>query len=205
MEKSIFLFRRNPNRGPDDFEHHYINNHALLGKRLTRCLRGYTVNLVGGGGFPAAVTEHWVPTVMDLLTPSIAYDNMDDFNAVLVDDQSMFSGFDLYVVTGEELVAGGPIPEAPLEQATPGAKLIEHIASLENRPSPNPKAVRVVDNVVSHRLTMNEDYSWNRSEPEMGLIRMSWFADIQDVGEIGPDAWLTREYRFIEPLAWDAA
>ena len=72
MQKSIFLFRRKPDRSPDNFDHHYINNHAVLGKRLTRCLRGYTVNLLGGEGYPAAVTEHWVPSVMDLLTPAIA-------------------------------------------------------------------------------------------------------------------------------------
>ena len=205
MEKSIFLFKRHPNRSPDDFKHHYINNHALLGKRLTRCLLGYTVNLMEGEGYPAAVTEHWVPTVMDILTPSIAYENMDDFQAVLEDDQSLFSGFELYVVTGEKLVVGGGIPSAPLDQLTPGVKLIQRIAGGGNLPSPHPEAVRVVDNIVSHKLTLADDFSWNKSEPEMGLIRMSWFKDRAAIGETEEGDWLTQEYRFIAPPPWSEA
>ena len=204
MEKSIFLFGRNQDRSPAEFRHHYINNHAKLGKRLTRCLQGYTVNLIDTDGDPAAVTEHWVPTVMDLLTPAIAYASMDDFNEVFVDDQSLFNGFELYVVTSEIVVVDGPIPASPLEQATPGVKLIERLADAADLPAPNPAAVRVVDNVVSHKLTMTEDYNWIEGEAEMAIIRMSWFADGNDLPGAGERGWLTQEYRFIAPPAWDA-
>lgn len=205
MEKSIFLFGRNQDRSPAEFRHHYINNHAKLGKRLTRCLQGYTVNLVDTDGDPAAVTEHWVPSVMDLLTPAIAYASMDDFNEVFVDDQSLFSGFELYVVTGENVVVDGPIPSAPLEQGTPGVKLIEQLTEAADLPAANPRAIRVVDNIVGHKLTMTEDYNWIEDRPEMAVIRMSWFEDGNDIGTAGGSGWLTQEYRFIAPPAWGAA
>lgn len=205
MEKSIFFFRRNPDRSPGEFDQHYINNHALLGKRLTRCLLGYTVNLLGGEGYPAAVTEHWVPYVMDLLTPKIAYETMDDFNVVLADDQSMFSGYELYVVKGESQIVGGPIPPAPLETATPGIKLIERFADATRLTQPQPGAVRVVDNAVSHKLIMGDDFIWKCSEPEFGIVRMSWFTDRNAIGEIGENDWLMQEYRFIAPPLWTEA
>lgn len=205
MEKSIFLFSRKQDRSPAEFKQHYINNHAKLGKRLTRCLQGYTVNLIETEGNPAAVTEHWVPTVMDLLTPAIAYASMDDFNEVFVDDQSLFSGFELYVVTGENLVVDGSVPLAPLEQCTPGVKLIERLVDTTDLPAPHPAAVRVVDNIVGHKLTMTEDYNWIEGEAEMAIIRMSWFTDGKDLPGAGEKGWLTQEYRFIAPPAWDAA
>lgn len=202
MEKSIFFFRRNPDRSPADFAHHYITNHAVLGKRLTRCLLGYSVNLLGNDGYPAAVTEHWVPRVMDILTPAVAYESMDDFNQVFIDDQSLFSGFELHVVTRENVVVGGSIPSAPLEQVTPGIKLIERFADAASVPPPASRAVRVVDNVVSHKLTMAEDFSWHETKADMDVIRMTWFEDRADVGETGVNAWLTQEFRFIAPPVW---
>lgn len=205
MEKSIFFFRRKPDRSPAEFDHHYINNHAPLGKRLTRCLLGYTVNLLGTDGYPGAVTEHWVPAVMDILTPAIAYESMDDFNAVFVDDQSLFSGFELFVVTSENIVTDGPIPSAPLDQRTPGIKLIERFADAASLPPPHAGAARVVDNIVSHELKMTDDYSWNTSKAEMDVIRMSWFEDQADIGKIDGIGWLTQEYRFIAPPTWTDA
>jgi len=205
VEKSIFFFNRHPDRSPDNFEHHYINNHAVLGKRLTRCLLGYTVNLRAAAGWPAAVTEHWVSSVMDLLTPAIAYENMDDFNAVFVDDQSMFQSFDLYVITDETLFVNGAIPPAPLEKMTPGVKMIERFDDCCSLPPPHPKAVRVVDNTVSHKLALADDFSWNKVDPGMRVIRMSWFKDVADVGEIEEAAWLAQEYRFIAPRSWPEA
>ena len=203
MEKSIFFFRRHPERSPADFDRHYIHNHAPLGKRLTRCLLGYTVNLLGGDGYPAAVTEHWVPRVVDILTPAVAYETMEDFQAVLVDDQSLFGGFELYVITDERTIVDGAIPSAPLDALTPGAKLIERFADASRLPPPRPGALRVVDNTVSHELTMAEDYSWLENKANMDVIRMSWFDDRTDLGDIGESGWLAQEYRFIAPPAWN--
>jgi len=50
MEKTIFLFRKHRDRSAADFARHYIHNHAPLGGRLTRCLLGYTVNIVDRTG-----------------------------------------------------------------------------------------------------------------------------------------------------------
>ena len=204
MEKSLFFFRRKPERTPEDFTHHYITNHAPLGKRLTRCLRGYTVNIVDADGFPAAVTEHWVPAVMDILTPSIAYASDEDFKAVLEDDQSLFSGFDLYVVTQERIVVPGDI-DTPLEQRTPGSKLISTHADADNLPPPPNRAYRVVDNLVSHKLVMTDSYEWEVADAGCQVIRMAWFATAEDVGAEAAGALPTSEYRFIAAPSWEDA
>ena len=204
MEKSIFFFRRKPDRTPANFAHHYITNHAPLGKRLTRCLRGYTVNIVDTDGFPAAVTEHWVPAVMDILTPSIAYASDEDFMTVVEDDQTLFSGFDLYVVTQERVVLPGDI-DAPLEQRTPGVKLISTHADADNPPPPPAGAWRVVDNLVSHKLVMTDSHAWEVADAGFQILRMAWYATAQDVGADAAGALKTAEYRFIAAPSWDAA
>lgn len=207
MEKSIFFFRRNSDRTPENFARHYITNHAPLGKKLTQGLRGYTVNIVHGDQFPAAVTEHWVtPDVMHLLTPARAYKSMEDFQQVLADDQSLFGGFDLYVVTREEAIVPGPPIDFPLEQRTPGTKLIQTFADANNLPQPPSGAYRVVDNLVDHQLVMTENYDWIRADPAAQVIRMAWFADVKMMGEEAGDALSASEYRFISaPSSWDGA
>lgn len=207
MEKSIFFFRKHPNRTTENFAHHYINNHAPLGKKLTQGLRGYTVNIVDGDGFPAAVTEHWVvPDVMHLLTPAQAYKSMEDFQQVLADDQSLFSGFELYVVIGENIIVDGTQIDSALEQRTPGIKLIQTFADADNVPPPFPRACRVVDNLVAHQLVMTDSYDWEKVESAARIIRMSWFADMESVGEDTGDALRASEYCFIgAPSSWEAS
>ncbi|HKT84744.1 MAG TPA: hypothetical protein VJQ77_01515 [Novosphingobium sp.] len=204
MEKSIFFFRRKPDRTPEDFAHHYITNHAPLGKRLTQGLRGYTVNIINTDGFPAAVTEHWVPDVMHLLTPSRAYASAEDFNQVLQDDQSLFSGFDLYVVTQERTVVPGPTIDSPLEQRTPGTKLIWTYADAGNLPPPASSAYRVVDNLVSHKLVLTDSYDWEVADAGFEIIRMAWTVD-DDLGKEASGALSAAEYRFIAAPSWDVA
>lgn len=201
MEKTLFFFRRNPERDPANFEHHYITNHAKLGKKLTRCLLGYTVNIVKSANGPDAITEHWVPRAMDILTPDIAYASVDDFNEVWADDRTMFSGFDLCVVVDQIETVPGPQPDAPLETATPGVKLIWTYADLAGAPPPPAGARRVLDNVIGYRL-LHDGEGWQKLAPDFGLVRMAWFDDLAQVGAAADDAIVTTEYRFIAAPDW---
>ena len=205
MEKSLFFFRRKPDRTPENFAHHYITNHAPLGKRLTQGLRGYTVNIIETDGFPAAVTEHWVPDVMHILTTSLAYASAEDFKQVYEDDQSLFSGFDLYVVTQERVLVPGPPIDSPLARRTPGTKLIWTYPDAENLPPPPSCAYRVVDNVVSHKLVMTDSCDWEVADPGCQIIRMAWTFDAGSLDEDTAGALSAAEYRFIAEPSWDAA
>lgn len=203
MEKTLFFFRRNPQRDPQDFEQHYINNHAKLGKRLTRCLLGYTVNIVKSANGPDAITEHWVPRAMDILTPDIAYASVDDFNEVLVDDRTMFSGFELYVVVDQIETVPGPQPDTPLETATPGVKLIWTYADAASAPPPPASACRVLDNIVGYRL-VHDGQGWQRLAPDFRLVRMAWVDDVTQAGPAANTAIVTTEYRFIPAPQWES-
>jgi hypothetical protein len=201
MEKTVFLFNRHPDRSRENFAHHYIHNHAPLGARLTRSLRGYTVNIVETPGAPDAVTEHWLSAASDLLTPSIAYATQGDFDAVVADDRTLFSDSILYVVVEETCRVGRKDPDVPPGMATPGAKLIWLWRSADEAPPPPVGARRVVDNRVGYRLVF-EDGERKRVEPEHTFIRMAWFDRPVVDGEVANGALVTKEYPFIEAPAW---
>lgn len=202
MEKTVFLFRRHPSRDREAFGRYYVEKHAPLGKRLTRCLLGYTVNLVQTEGGPAAVTEHWVPQAMDILTPEKAYATQEDFEEVLRDDQNLFDGFDLYVVEEEIYsVPGEPLP-APLGAETPETKFIWFIENANPVPAPPAGARRVVDNRVRHRLVYR-DGGWTAVAPEFALIRMAWAGDADRLGTAAADALVVKEHCFISAPRWE--
>ena len=200
MEKTIFLFTRHPGRTPADFAEHYITHHAVLGRTLTRCLTGYAVNLNEGEGWPDAVTEHWCPSAMDLLTPLKAYATMADFETVLADDRTMFAGFALYVVDREvEVVAAEPLPFVVGEE-TGECKTVSMLASADALPPPPPGARRVVDSHVSYRLAYDEALRRMAPVPsDIAVFRMAWGPDGAALG--GEDSLLVREYRQIAPPA----
>jgi hypothetical protein len=203
MEKTVFLFNRHPDRSRENFAHHYIHNHAPLGARLTRSLRGYTVNIVETPGGPDAVTEHWMSAASDLLTPSIAYATQEEFDAVVADDRTLFSDSILYVVVEESYPLGGKDPTVPPGTVTPGLKLIWLYHSADDAPPPPAGARRVVDNRVGYRLVF-EGGERKRVEPDYMLIRMAWVDRPGDVGEIAKGALVTREFPFIEAPSWRA-
>jgi hypothetical protein len=203
MEKTVFLFNRHPDRSRENFAHHYIHNHAPLGARLTRSLRGYTVNIVETPGGPDAVTEHWLSSASDLLTPSIAYATQADFDAVVADDRTLFSDSILHVVVEETFPVGSKDPGVAPGTATPGFKLIWLYRSPDDAPPPPAGARRVVDNRVGYRLVF-ENGERRRIEPEYALIRMAWVDRPEDVGEIAKSALVTREYPFIDAPVWIA-
>jgi hypothetical protein len=202
MEKTIFLFRRHPDRTPGDFARHYVTSHAPLGARLTRCLRGYTVNIAEGGHEWDAVTEHWLPAAADILTPDVAYATPEDFQAVLADDRTLFDGsFNLYVAVGEDAVVPGDPLDSPLAARTPEAKLIWFYPDAASVPPPPAGARRVVDNRIGYR--MGADETGIAPVPsDIGIIRMAWGPSVEAFGADAQGAIVTNEYRFIAAPEW---
>lgn len=203
MEKTIFLFRRKASRSPADFKQHYVRAHAPLGARLTRCLLGYTVNIAQTEGGPDAVTEHWLPRAMDLLTPDVAYATREDFQQVVDDDRTLFDGFELYVVDRETCVVPGDPPAAPLGEASPGVKAVWLLADAGQAPPPPAGARRVVDNRVRCKLVFAADGARIEAPAEFALIRMAWAADLASLGAAAADALVVEEYRFLPAPAWE--
>lgn len=201
MEKTVFLFRRKASRSRADFRQHYIHAHAPLGARLTRCLLGYTVNIVGAEGGPDAVTEHWLPKAMDLLTSDVAYATPEDFQQVVDDDRTLFDGFDLYVVDLETEVVADASPDGPLGQATAGTKAVWLIADAARAPAPPAGASRVVDNRVRCKLVFTETGARAEVAPEFGLIRMAWAHDLAQLGDT-EGALVVEEYRMLPAPTW---
>lgn len=202
MEKTIFLFRRKDGVSRAEFDEHYIQVHAPLGKRLTRCLLGYTVNLVQNRERPDSVTEHWVPAAMDILTPSKAYASMEDFQQVFTDDRSFIGDMDLYVVESEEHVVAAEPLDSPLGQETCEAKAIWFYEKDSDVPPPPPGARRVIDNHVSRKMVYQNDGNWDSLAPGIAVIRMAWAPDFDRFGADLADAIRVREYRFIPAPDW---
>lgn len=199
MEKTLFFFTRKASRDKADFDSHYIGNHAPLGKKLTFCLKGYTVNLVDSDGGPDAITEHWVDHAMDLLTREKSYATLEDAQQVWDDDSTLFDGFELYVIDHERVTVDGAEQEAPLEQATPGVKIISTHPDFDAAPPPPASARRVVDCRIKEKL-LHQNGGWVSATPEFRLVRMAWADTAQGADE---NAIVTREHRFIRaaPLA----
>ena len=197
-EKVIWLFGRRKDYGREKYRRHYIETHAPLGLRLTRGLLGYTVNLVDKEGFPDAIVEQWVPSVLDFVTPETAYDTPEDWAQVRAD--YMHDRRDLFVVE-EHVVRGKPL-DTPLVQPTPGVKVAWLYRSGESPPPPPPAdAYRVVDNRVLRNLIRNEHGLWESGPTDIALIRMAWATDIDKIGPASDGVFLT-EHRF-RPSPWE--
>jgi hypothetical protein len=203
MEKTIFLFQRKRQRSPADFARHYIEQHAPLGARLTQCLLGYTVNIVSTEGGPDAITEHWLPAAMDLLTPDKAYATREHFEAVVADDRSLFDSFQLYVIVEETYPIPGEPLDTPLGQVTPETKLVWMYQYAE-APPPPAGARRVVDNHVGYKLVY-EGKERKRVAPDFQLIRMAWAPSLDSIGSAASEAILVKEHRFIPAPRWESS
>ena len=201
MEKTVFLFQRNLNRDPDDFARHYIGNHAPLGKKLTRTLLGYAVNIIKSDAPIDSVTEHYVDQALDLVTPEISYATPEDFQQVLEDDRSfLHDDKPLYVVVSEtERVAGEPL-DSPLGEKTPEAKAIWFFANADDVPAPPAGARRVVDSTVGYRL-QHTGGGWERLPPDIAVIRSAWASDVSRLGDTS-NALVVDEYRMIPVPQW---
>jgi hypothetical protein len=201
MEKTIFLFRRQKDRDRANFAHHYITNHAPLGTRLTRCLQGYTVNIVTDEDGYDAITEHWVDHASDLLTPEIAYATAKDFEAVVNDDRTLFDGSELYVATKETYPVPGEPLASPPGAPTPEAKLIWLYADASAAPPPPANARRVVDNHIGYKLVWEPD-GRKSITPDIQLIRMAWGPSVEAFGTGAMGAIVVKEHRFVAAPRW---
>lgn len=200
LEKTIWLFHRVDQRSPSDFAQHYVEHHAILGRALCRMVLGYTVNIVDRDG-PNAVTEHWVDNVVDFLDPKKNYDSPEDRKRVFEDDQTLIdhSKTSLYLVEKEVVVVAGAPLDTPFGSETPESKVVVFYRDASDIPAPPPSARRVVDNVVSHALTM-ADRGRVRIPSDIAVIRMIWGMNAEEIGT--EDALSVKEYRQIAAPHW---
>lgn len=203
MEKTVFLFRRHPERSPEDFARHYTEVHAVLGRQLTRCLLGYTVNIVQSGAPPEAITEHWVRVAGDLFDPEVAYASMEDYQVVVDDDDNLFDGFDLYIVDEEQVIVAGEPLDAPIGEVTPECKVIWLYPAGHEIAPPPIGACRVVDNRVRERWVVSAD-GMLATASDISVIRMAWAPELEHFGGLGSDARVVKEYRQIPAPEWNS-
>ena len=202
LVKTIFLFKRNPARTPEDFVEHYIHHHAVLGRRLNTSLRGYTVNLVQrpGAQDPDSFTEHWVPEKADGF-PDWSTPTPDEQKIVTADDVTMFdrSGKDggtmgggPYIVKKEVTVMGEPL-QSPLYEATPELKTILFYTDASQLPaSPPIGARRVVDSYPSY-IQVGD----TKVKPDIAVFRSVWSS--KPIDAKGVRSLQVKEYRQIVP------
>jgi uncharacterized protein (TIGR02118 family) len=110
VQKLIFLFGRKPGLSHDEFARHYLEVHAPLGRRVTRAMAGYVVNLVEHAdgqesSLPEldAITEIWTPSVEEFFDPAHAFTSPDDGRELMADHDSFIGPMHAYLVS-EELV-----------------------------------------------------------------------------------------------------
>ena len=203
MEKTVFLFKRKDGWDRAEFARHYIGNHAPLGKKLTRTLQGYAVNLVTSDSWIDSVTEHYVETAMHLVTTTISYATPEDFQQVLEDDRSfLHDDKPLYVVVSEVERVGGKPLDSPLGEKTPEAKAIWLYSDADAVPPPPPGARRVLDSMVGYRLEHNGT-EYERRPSDIAVIRSAWARDLSQLGDTS-DALVVDEYRMIPTPQWPA-
>ena len=133
MDKVVFFFRRKDGLSREEFHDHYLHDHAPLGLRVTATMDGYTVNLVDSdSGAVDAVTEVWTAALADFFDPSKSFATEDDAKTLMADHDSFIGPYDAYAV--EEQVVHGALPDAPLGEVAPGAKVFVRYASADGRP-----------------------------------------------------------------------
>jgi uncharacterized protein (TIGR02118 family) len=110
VQKLIFVFGRKPGLSHDEFARHYLEVHAPLGRRVTRAMAGYVVNLVEqaderDSNVPEldAITEIWTPSVEEFFDPAHAFTSPEDGRELMADHDSFIGPMHAYLVS-EELV-----------------------------------------------------------------------------------------------------
>jgi hypothetical protein len=185
MQKVLFFFSRKDGLSREDFHEHYLDHHAPLGLRITVTMTGYTVNLVDSKSDVDAVTEIWTPSTTDFFDPSKSFATEEDAQALMTDHDSFIGPYDAYVVT--EDVVQGQLPDAPLAEVAPLAKVFVRYADAADVPEPPADALHVVDQRVVQNVMPGS--------PDLAVVRAVWFADASSAAALGPDALVTREVR----------
>jgi len=190
LDKVVFLFRRKDGLTRDEFHRHYLEQHAPLGLRVTITMAGYTVNLVDSDSDVDAVTEIWTASTADFFDPSKSFATEDDAKALMADHDSFIGPYDAYVVV-EERVAGA-LPDAPLGEVAPGAKVFARYASADEVPAPPADATYVVDQRVVQSIMPGS--------PQLAVLRTIWFDDPGEATDVWGDALVAREVRMKPPF-----
>ncbi|HEY7136122.1 MAG TPA: EthD domain-containing protein [Acidimicrobiia bacterium] len=149
MQKLIFLFGRKPGLSHDEFARHYLEVHAPLGRRVTRAMAGYVVNLVEhvderGARLPEldAITEIWTPSVEDFFDPALAFTSAEDGRELLADHESFIGPMHAYLVA-EHTPKMEPAVSATGSR-TPGVKHIALVGPADAGASAGDTVVRTL-------------------------------------------------------------
>jgi hypothetical protein len=185
MEKVVFFFTRKDGLSREEFHVHYLDHHAPLGLRVTRTIAGYTVNLVDSDADVDAVTEIWTNSVADFFDPTTSFASEDDANTLMADHDSFIGPYHAYVV--EEEVVRGALPDAPVGQVAPGAKVFVRYGDAGDVPAPPADATSVVDQCVVQAVTPGA--------PDLAVVRTIWTENPGEATDLWGDALVTREVR----------
>jgi hypothetical protein len=190
LDKVVFFFTRKDGLTREEFHDHYLGHHAPLGLRVTQTMDGYTVNLVDSEGAVDAVTEIWTASIADFFDPSKSFATEDDAQTLMADHDSFIGPYTAYAV--DEQVVAGALPDAPLGEVAPGAKVFARYASADTLPEPPADATFVVDQRVTQVLVPGS--------PELAVVRTMWFEDRGEATDLWGDELVAREVRMKPPF-----
>ncbi len=183
MDKVVFFFSRKDGLTREEFHDHYLHQHAPLGLRVTQTMAGYTVNLVDSESDVDAVTEVWTAAMADFFDPAKSFATEADAKTLMADHDSFIGPYDAYAV--EEEVVHGALPDAPLGEVAPGAKVFVRYASADEVPAPPTDALHVVDQRVVANLMPGS--------PEVAVVRTLWVENPGEATDVWADALVARE------------
>jgi hypothetical protein len=190
MDKVVFFFRRKDGLSREEFHDHYLHHHAPLGLRVTVTMAGYTVNLVDSESDVDAVTEVWTAALADFFDPSKSFATDADAKTLMADHDSFIGPYDAYAV--EEQVVHGALPDAPLGEVAPGAKVFVRYADAAAVPPPPADATFVVDQRVVQTVMPGS--------PALAVVRAIWLEDPGEARDLWAEALVTREVRMKPPF-----
>jgi hypothetical protein len=197
MEKLVFCLHRKPGLSRQEFFDHYLEQHAPLGLRLTKTMRGYTVNLTDVGGpnptapdpaAPDAITEVWANSAQEFMDPEKSFATPEDAAALMADHNSFIGPLDAYVVQ-ERIVHGGGGAVGP--GGCGRAKRVAFYGPGERPPAPGPDVVSVIEHRVVRELMSD-------SAP-VELIVTTTALSVEGLGPRGGRSYDVSEYRMLEP------
>jgi hypothetical protein len=189
-DKVVFFFTRKDGLSREEFHDHYLHHHAPLGLRVTQTMDGYTVNLVDSDVDVDAVTEIWTASAADFFDPAKSFATEEDAQALMADHDSFIGPYDAYAVV-EERVAGA-LPDAPVGEIAPGAKVFVRYAAADEVPAPPADATYVVDQRVAQNIVPGST--------ELAVIRTMWFDDPGEANDLWGDELVAREVRMKPPF-----
>ena len=191
LDKVVFFFRHKDGLTREEFHEHYLAHHAPLGLRLTQTMDGYTVNLVDSDLDVDAVTEIWTKSIADFFDPSKSFASEADAATMMTDHDSFIGPYDAYAVVEERV--SGALPDAPLGEVAPGAKVFVLYKDVNEVPAPPADATYVVDQRVVQNVMPGS--------PDVAVVRTIWLEDPGEATDVWAEALVAREVRMKPPFA----